>query len=165
MQRKNVNIGVVVLAAAVLAAGACMAGESPSALAGEQITIAGTIDSILSAGAYGSANEHQDGAAVSAAGDVLMFRLKADDGSMVNVDAGSKAALDRQSLVLHQGAKITVTGNRAVAGATDRVSAAGAIMARTIQKGSQTVQVERSATDQKQPPSPSKDPDPKTPRR
>lgn len=150
---------------------------------GEMVTISGTVESLLNGTkAPGADTPHPEGTknpdgsgrtpeATNRAGtasgttpmvaDVLMFRLKTDSGTTVTVDAGSKAALTRQNLTLSQGDKVTVTGHKMAASAPDRSGAAAmsgdVIMAQTIQKGSQTVQIERPALDQAQPTNPDKD--------
>jgi sporulation protein YlmC with PRC-barrel domain len=149
---------------------------------GEQITISGTIESVMAGTKAPGDMTHPDGTknpdgtnrtpdatnrsgtpgGAAMAADVLMFRLKADSGTTVTVDAGSQAALTRQNLMLQKGDKITVTGHKMAAGAgADRSGSAAmsgdVIMAQTIQKGSQTVQIERPALDQTQPTSPDKD--------
>jgi sporulation protein YlmC with PRC-barrel domain len=125
-------------------------GSSTSdAMKGEQVTVSGTIESIMPAGTAGSPTDagkidaHQG----TASAGMLTFRLKQEAGGTVTVDAGSKAALDRQSVTLKQGDRVSVTGHRLAAGSTgsSTTGAAGdVIMARTLQKDGKTVQVERT---------------------
>jgi sporulation protein YlmC with PRC-barrel domain len=121
---------------------------------GEQVTISGTVESVMnpgSAGTSGSMGTSGSTGATPEYGDGLTFRLKPDSGSVVTIDAGSKASLDRQNLKLSQGDRVTVTGHKmSASGSTGGTGATGdMIMATTIQKGSQTVNIERGAMDHK----------------
>lgn len=144
------------------------------AMSGEQVTVTGTIESIMPAGTASQTPGRTDGTVTPGSGrpegrsgdaihstagnDVLTFRLKQDAGTTMTVDAGSKAALDRQNCNLKQGDRVTVTGHRLAAGTgatgttnnsgnTGTTGATGeVIMARTIEKDDMTVQVERPNT-------------------
>ncbi len=148
MKRTHVNSIALALTMLVLVSGAYAGDDekNPRATAqagskGDLITIAGTIESVTG----GSSPDKER----SSMADVLTFRLKPDSGATVVVDAGSKAALERQNLTLNKGDKVTVTGYRMSVAKADQSGAEGAaakdehIMATTIQKGSQTVQIER----------------------
>ncbi len=127
------------------------ASETRHDAAADQVTISGTIESVVTprgVASAGSGGAERASGAAGEYGDELMFRLKTDGGSLVTVDAGAKAAFDRQHLTLTKGDRVAVSGHK-VAAATGAIG--DLVMATTIQKGSQTIMIERGAMQHKQP--------------